>query len=153
MSVAYLDLGSNIEPQASLRQAVKLLEAEFEVRRCSSVFETAPVGITDQPAFWNMAVEIETTLLSDALQLRLRTIEDRMGRDRSGPKYGPRNIDIDLILYGQYAHPQLEAQAFVLVPICQLCPEHLHPRLGCTLNELLARLDYRTGDIRELGPL
>ncbi|MCA9793971.1 MAG: 2-amino-4-hydroxy-6-hydroxymethyldihydropteridine diphosphokinase [Candidatus Eremiobacteraeota bacterium] len=153
MSLAYLDLGSNIEPRASLRRALELLQADFQVKRCSAVFETAPVGITDQPAFWNMAVEIETELLPDELQLKLRAIEDQMGRDRSGPKYGPRNIDIDLILHHEYAHPQLESQAFVLVPMCGLCPEHLHPRLGQPLAELLARLDYRRADIRELGPL
>lgn len=146
----YLDLGSNLERERSVREGLKHLRQVFGPLRTSAIYETAPVGITDQPNFYNLSIEIKTELEPEAIRAELRAIEDAMGRDRSGPKYGPRNIDLDLILLGarvergpdwSLPHPQLLEQAFVLVPLLELLPQGLHPENGRPLRELAANLD------------
>ena len=142
---AYLDLGTNIDREASLRKALELLRREFGEIRNSVAFETPPVGFTDQDAFYNMAVELETELEPDAIRVRLRELEDEMGRVRTSNKYGPRNIDMDLILYGdqigeKLPHPQLREQLFVLLPLLELIPDGTDPATGTALKEYSARL-------------
>lgn len=153
MSRAYLDLGSNIDRVASLKRAVDLLQRRFEVLRLSCVYETEPVGFAEQPAFYNMSVELSTDQPADELRKAFRAIEDELGRVRTSNKYGPRTIDIDLVLYGDYVHPQVASQAFVLLPLCELAPQLKHPQKGRSLSELAGELELEPGAVRKVGPL
>ena len=94
-----IGLGSNINPETHLDKAVKELTSRFRVSRLSSWSQTKPLGITDQPNFLNGALLMETDLEQKALKHELQEIENRMGRDRSLPKNGPRVIDLDILVW------------------------------------------------------
>jgi 2-amino-4-hydroxy-6-hydroxymethyldihydropteridine diphosphokinase len=133
---AFVALGANMgDRESSLAEAIRRLQAdaELEVRRVSKVYETAPVGFTDQPSFLNMAVCIGTDLNPVALLRRLLAIEQEMGRVRD-VRWGPRNIDLDLLLHGEASmetpeltlpHPRMGQRAFVLVPLRDVWPEQI----------------------------
>ena len=134
--IAYVGLGSNLgDREATLREAVRLLgELDgVEVRAVSSFRETDPVGKLDQPRFVNGAAALETSLQARELLDRLLEVERALGRDRSvEERWGPRTIDLDLLLYGeetidvpglQVPHPRLAERAFVLEPLLELAPE------------------------------
>ena len=136
MTRAYVGLGANLgEREQTLRRAVELLAAEagIEVVAVSSLRETEPVGYLDQPAFLNGAVALETDLSPRELLDRLLALERALGRVRgTGPRWGPRTIDLDLLLYGDVTvdeagltvpHPRLTERAFVLEPLLELDPE------------------------------
>lgn len=155
MSRAWLDLGTNLDREASLRRALELLALHVEVVRTSHIYESAPVGFDDQPDFYNMCVEIETPLDPPAIRLLLRRLEDEMGRVRGPNKYGPRNIDMDLVLHEtledeKLPHPQVSTQAFVLLPLCELIPEFAPPSLGVSLATLRQGLKVEDSTIRRL---
>lgn len=128
MEQAYIALGANLgEREASLREAIGRIAADADiVVECESkMYETAPVGYTDQPAFLNMAIRVETALAPVALLRRLLAIEHAMGRVRE-IRWGPRRIDLDLLVYGEVTmdtpeltlpHPRMGQRAFVLVPL------------------------------------
>ncbi len=132
MTVAYIGLGANLgDREANLRTAIERL-AELGPLRVSSFRETDPVGVTEQPRFVNAVAELETDLSArDLLQLLLE-IERKMGRDRSREeRWGPRTIDLDLLLYGDEVidepgltvpHPRLAERRFVLEPLHELAP-------------------------------
>ncbi len=148
--VAYLGLGSNLgDREGYLRRAVELLgqEAGIEVERVSSIYETEPVGFTDQPRFLNQVVEVKTTLDPAALLARALAVEAALGRVR-GERWGPRVIDVDLLVYGdavvrepglEVPHPRLAERAFVLVPLAELAPDLRLPG-GEPVRHLAARL-------------
>jgi 2-amino-4-hydroxy-6-hydroxymethyldihydropteridine diphosphokinase len=131
-TTAYIGLGSNLGDRfGQLKTAVTRLHAHTGIRvaRCSSVYETAPVGLTEQPHFLNMAIEVETTLPPLDLLDVLLGVEQSMGRVRT-VRWGPRTIDLDLLVYGdaemrtdrlELPHPRMEERAFVLVPLLELC--------------------------------
>ena len=96
-----IGLGSNINPETHLEKAVKELTSRFHVSRKSSWSRTKPLGITDQPDFLNGALLMETDLEQKALKHELQEIENRMGRDRSLPKNGPRVIDLDIVVWNK----------------------------------------------------
>jgi 2-amino-4-hydroxy-6-hydroxymethyldihydropteridine diphosphokinase len=96
-----IGLGSNINPETHLEKAVKELKSRFHVSRQSSWSRTKPLGITDQPDFLNGALLMETNLEQNALKHELQEIENRMGRDRSLPKNGPRVIDLDIVVWNK----------------------------------------------------
>lgn len=155
MSRAWLDLGSNLERDTSLRRALQLLGQHVVVVRTSSVYESAPVGFADQPNFYNMCVEISTDLLPDELRPLLRSLEDEMGRVRGSNKYGPRNIDMDLVLHEvlqdeKLPHPQVAREAFVLLPLCELIPDFVHPLSGLTLQQMLQDLGVAPGTLKKV---
>ena len=149
---AWLGLGSNLQqPVAQLRHALSRLgEAEgLEVLRVSSFYRTPPWGDEQQDDFINAVVEIKTSLDPIPLLRLLQSIENLMGRQRSGRRWGPRLIDIDLLLYGdqQYhsadlevPHPRMHERAFVLIPLSELAAELEIPGHGA-VAELLQQLD------------
>jgi 2-amino-4-hydroxy-6-hydroxymethyldihydropteridine diphosphokinase len=149
--IAFIGIGSNREnPVDACREAVRHLSETPEVRllRCSSLYRTEPVGPHDQPWFINAVAEIRTSLLPRRLFEALKEVERRMGRTE-GPKWGPRLIDLDLLLYGQKVvaegdlnipHPELHRRRFVLVPFCELAPYAIHPAFGVSVRGLMDRL-------------
>jgi 2-amino-4-hydroxy-6-hydroxymethyldihydropteridine diphosphokinase len=143
----FLSLGSNIgEREARLAEAVERLEAVgVHVLRKSSVYETEPQDLRDQPWFLNLVLEVETKLSPIQLLTRIQEIEESMGRRHDVPK-GPRSIDIDILLFHvalvetqdlQIPHPRLAQRRFVLEPLAELAPGLQHPRSGRTMSELL----------------
>jgi len=132
MPLVYVGLGSNLgDREGTIRQALERLaaDARIEVVAVSSLRETDPVGYLDQPRFLNGAVALRTKLPPRALLERLQDVERELGRDRSGPRYGPRTIDLDLLLYGaetvnepglEIPHPRLAERLFVLEPLAEL---------------------------------
>ena len=90
-------LGSNIDALNNINGALALLKQHFKVNKISSVLKTAPIGITNQPYFLNAAVLLETSLEKEAFNKLLKAMEDELGRDRTRPKYGPREIDMDIL--------------------------------------------------------
>lgn len=127
-SEAYIALGSNVgDREELLRDALDLLDSHpgIAVVRASAVYETAPVGYTDQPAFLNMAAAVRTSLAPLELLRAMLAMEQQLGRTRD-IRWGPRTIDLDLLLYGDIAmdieeltlpHPRMMERAFVLVPL------------------------------------
>jgi 2-amino-4-hydroxy-6-hydroxymethyldihydropteridine diphosphokinase len=152
MSRAYVGLGSNIGDRGEmLERAVALLAASpgIELTGVSTVRETDPVGFTEQPRFLNAAAAVETELGPRALLERLLQIEGALGRTRDGPQFGPRTIDLDLLLYGQQRvdepgltvpHPRLQERRFALEPLAELDPALEVPGRGA-VQALLAALD------------
>ncbi len=148
MNRAYLSLGSNIEPAQNLRAAIELLATHTRLLAVSSVWETAPVGITDQPNFLNAAALIATDLRPSALKWQvLRAIEAQLHRDRSGHRFGPRTIDIDLVLFNNATFeldgspipdPDVLARPFVAIPLAEISPAYRHPETGQTLASIAA---------------
>ena len=132
MPLVYVGLGSNLgDREGTIRQALERLaaDARIEVVAVSSLRETDPVGYLDQQRFLNGAVALRTKLPPRALLERLQDVERELGRDRSGPRYGPRTIDLDLLLYGaetvnepglEIPHPRLAERLFVLEPLAEL---------------------------------
>jgi 2-amino-4-hydroxy-6-hydroxymethyldihydropteridine diphosphokinase len=151
MKAALLGLGSNVgDREANLRDAVSRLESdETRVVRRSSIYETAPQDLLDQPWFLNAVVEVETSLFPLQLLARIRGIEREMGRRRVTSK-GPRNIDIDILFYGhavittadlEVPHPRVAQRRFVLEPLAEIAPDFRHPLTGKTPIEMLATLE------------
>ena len=96
-----IGLGSNIDPKANLEQAVLELKSRFKVSKRSQWTRTKPIGIQDQPYFYNGALLMETELEQQSLKKELKRIEDILGRDRSLPKFGPRTIDLDILIWNK----------------------------------------------------
>ncbi len=156
---AYIGLGSNLgRREENLVRAISLLSSSPGIRvlRRASLYETEPVGVEDQPWFLNTVVEVETSLSPRGLLCRLKEIERELGREERG-RWGPREIDLDLLLYGDLIieedglilpHPELHRRRFVLEPLGELAPELVHPRLKRPLRDLLADLDERKKVIR-----
>jgi 2-amino-4-hydroxy-6-hydroxymethyldihydropteridine diphosphokinase len=140
--LAYVGLGANLGDRAAmLRSAIEQLRAEpgLELKSVSAFRDTAPVGLTDQPSFLNAAAAVETDLGPRELLDRLLGIERRLGRTRSGPRFGPRTIDLDLLLYGdetidqpglRVPHPRLHERLFALEPLADLDPDLVVPGRG-----------------------
>ena len=151
MPVVYVGLGSNLgDREGTIRQALERLEADgrIEVLAVSSLRETDPVGYLDQPRFLNGAAALRTELPARALLERLQDVERELGRDRSGPRFGPRTIDLDLLLYGsetvdepglEIPHPRLAERRFVLEPLAELNGSLEVPGRG-SVQALLAAL-------------
>ena len=151
MTRAYVGLGANLgDREATLRQAVELLRADpaIEVVAVSAFRETEPVGFVEQPMFLNAAALVETELPPAELLARLLAIEQTLGRRREGPRFGPRTLDLDLLLYEgaeieepglHLPHPRLHERRFALEPLADLDPTLVLPGHG-RVTDLLTRL-------------
>jgi 2-amino-4-hydroxy-6-hydroxymethyldihydropteridine diphosphokinase len=145
VNVAYVGLGSNLgDREAQIRRAAELVGA----RRLSTIVETEPWGYEAQPKFLNAVAEVETPLEPRALLEQLLDVERQLGRERVGPRWGPRTIDLDLLVFGDLLidepgltvpHPELAQRLFVLEPLAELVPSLEIPGLG-TIQALLAGL-------------
>jgi 2-amino-4-hydroxy-6-hydroxymethyldihydropteridine diphosphokinase len=146
----YLGLGTNLgDRAANLRAACAALAPQVQTLRLSRIYQTPPWGYADQPAFLNQVAEVRTTLPPLELLALLKDIEVRLGRTPSF-QYGPRLIDMDILLYGSLVlqlpqlvipHPRLPERAFVLVPLAELSPELIHPVLKTSIGQLCAAVD------------
>ena len=151
MSIAYIGLGSNLnDKMANLNKAMELIEQDSKVNvlKRSSVYQTEPVGIKDQPLFLNMVMEVETEFSPIDLLNFLQDIEKQMGRKKE-KKWGPRNIDLDLLLYEDQIinsaeltlpHAQMHQRKFVLIPLAEIAKEKIHPLKKQTISDLLEDL-------------
>ncbi len=150
MKIVYIALGSNLGDRAeNLRAAREQVEAsDLRVLRESSIYETAPRDVEDQPWFLNQVIECETDLFPRQLLARLQKIEQEMGRKRRIAK-GPREIDLDILLFGnavvkapdlEIPHPRMLERRFVLEPLAELAPDKRHPGTRRTMREFLARV-------------
>jgi len=148
MNKVYLSLGSNLgEREKNLARAMDQLEKRrVKILRRSSIYETEPVEIREQAWFLNCVIEAETDLPPQQLMNMLLEIELQLGRRRD-VKYGPRTIDLDILLYADtivddarltIPHPKMAERRFVLVPLVEIAPTALHPTLHRTIAELLA---------------
>ena len=152
MPRAYIGLGANLgDREATLLAAVAALGATdgIEVVAVSTFRETDPVDYLEQPRFLNGAVAVETALAPRELLDALLAVERSLGRTRDGPRFGPRTIDLDLLLYGDESfdepgltvpHPRLHERAFALEPLAELDPGLVVPGHG-PLETLLVKLD------------
>ncbi|UTT43017.1 2-amino-4-hydroxy-6-hydroxymethyldihydropteridine diphosphokinase [Exiguobacterium aurantiacum] len=158
----YVALGSNIGDRARyLAEAIQAMtETGLRVTKESSVYETAPVGYTDQPSFYNMVVELESIAPAEAVLLQLQQIERTLGRERLF-KNGPRTIDLDILVYKSediqskqltVPHPRMHERAFVLAPFAEIAPS-IEVK-GMTVRALLEALpESERQDVVPLGPL
>jgi 2-amino-4-hydroxy-6-hydroxymethyldihydropteridine diphosphokinase len=149
---AYVGLGANVGPrEETIRRAVELLAAEegVEVLAVSELRETDPVGVIDQPRFLNGAVALETSLEPRTLLDVLLRIERELGRVRDETRWGPRNIDLDLLVYAheivnepglRVPHPRVHERRFALEPLAELDPDLEIAGRG-RISELLAAVD------------
>lgn len=159
--VAYLGLGGNLGDRlASLTEALRFLDATPGMRRvaCSSVYETEPWGITDQPSFLNLVAAFETTLSPQDLLAVCKQVESQVGRTESY-RWGPRLIDVDILLYGdqvvsvadpdlQIPHPRMTQRAFVLVPLAEIAADATVPGREERATQLPSKVDGVEGVVR-----
>ncbi len=149
----YLGLGSNLgDREQNLRKALSVLDETdgITVRSASSCYETEPVGsVTGQDDFYNAVAEIETALSPQELLTRIKSVERELGR-LSGERWGPRVIDIDILLWNNnilhqegltVPHPEMTARAFVLTPLAEIAPDVVHPVARKSVAELASQLD------------
>ena len=148
---AFVGIGANLgDREATIRRAVELLDEidGIEVVDMSALRETEPWGPVEQPAFVNGAVAVETALEPPELLVALLDVERLLGRVRTGERWGPRTIDLDLLLYDERVidepgltvpHPRLHERRFALEPLAELAPDALVPGHG-SVAELLAAL-------------
>ncbi|MFB4168669.1 2-amino-4-hydroxy-6-hydroxymethyldihydropteridine diphosphokinase [Virgibacillus sp. JSM 102003] len=159
MKTAYLALGTNIEPREEhLTSALEMLQEDNKIfiSQQSSIYETAPVGYTDQADFLNMVIEVETSLLPIDLLDFCQNIELQLGRKKV-IRFGPRTIDLDILVYNQenrktdnltIPHPRMHERAFVLIPLHEIAPNLLLYKSDKTVSDYLNELSE--SDIKDV---
>lgn len=147
-TVAYIGIGSNVDPEASIGRALELVAQEVRLLGVSTFYRCQALGRPDQPEFLNGACRIATSLAPRPLKFDvLRGVERRLGRERSADKYAPRTIDLDILLYGNVTcdeddlhipDPEIRTRPFVAVPLLELAPDAVLPDTGERLADLPA---------------
>lgn len=149
MATVYLALGTNLgDRAANLRQAYAALRHTFTMQAASTVYETEPAYLLDQPRFYNAVCQITTAWPPLDVLRWLKQLETTLGRTPSA-RFGPRQIDLDILFYDDVIlntpelnipHPRLAERAFVLVPLAQIAPDLIHPHLGVSIHTLREQL-------------
>jgi 2-amino-4-hydroxy-6-hydroxymethyldihydropteridine diphosphokinase len=157
---AFIALGTNIEPRFDrMNEAMECLKEFGQIVRTSSIYETAPVGVTDQPDFLNAVVELSTELSPEALLKNLRNQEIELGR-KARERWHEREIDFDIIFYGDSViiekhlvvpHPEMQHRSFVLIPMAEIAPEFKHPILNKTIAEMVQDLGALRTPVRNVS--
>jgi 2-amino-4-hydroxy-6-hydroxymethyldihydropteridine diphosphokinase len=155
-NTAYLSVGSNMgDREQWLRKALSLL-AEYNgisIESVSSIYETDPVGYTDQPLFLNLAIKLNTVLSPQELLSKLQEVETKLERKRI-EKWGPRTIDLDILLYNSVSiqtevleipHPRMLERAFVLIPLSEIAPDDVYPDKLISLHQVLCERRDKEG--------
>jgi 2-amino-4-hydroxy-6-hydroxymethyldihydropteridine diphosphokinase len=151
MADAYVAAGSNVRPRESLARALGILAREFPGMRVSRAYSNAAVGFAGDD-FVNLVISFPAELQPAKLIERLKAVEGECGREPGAPKWGPRTLDLDLLLYGDHLgrfegrtlpHPDLVTRAWVLGPLAELAPGLVHPLLGERFDALWRRFDRR----------
>ena len=155
MAIVYLCLGSNLgKREENLCQALTLLSLKVNLDDVSSVYETEPVGYKEQPLFLNLVCRITTNLPPEELLRLAKETETSMGRIPSGQINSPRLIDIDILFYDNkimetrnltIPHPRLHDRAFVLIPLAEITPDLVHPKLGKSIAQLASAVKGQKG--------
>ena len=158
MATIYISLGSNINREQNTRLGINALEQAFGKLRLSSVYESEAVGFAGD-AFFNMVIACEVDMPVHEVNQILRDIEDANGRDRSGPKFSSRTLDLDLLLYDdlildenglKLPRGEILKNAFVLWPLAEIAPDLKHPETGTSYAELWSDFDK---DKESLNPI
>ncbi len=156
MPEVFVAAGSNVRPRANLKRAIAALAAGFPGLKASRAWSNAAVGFEGDD-FINLVLRFECALPVAALRERLKSIERECGREPGAPKWGPRSLDLDLLLYGDLSglhagarlpHPDIATRAWVLGPLAELAPELRHPVSGERIGELWRRFDQRAHPLR-----
>jgi 7,8-dihydro-6-hydroxymethylpterin-pyrophosphokinase len=165
-TIAYLSIGSNIRPQKNIPACLKKIRKTFRLRKVSSIYETTPVrlriplpsppkeekaGVRGIKNFWNLVVQIDSSLSRLGLRRALRGIESDLGRIRKGSKYAPRPIDIDLVIYGDWLRTGFQRMAFVLFPLAEIAPRLKPCRSRRSLAQRARSFRDPEQKIRKLG--
>lgn len=159
MERIFVSIGSNVDRERRIEQALAMLRARFGELQLSSVYESEAVGFDGAP-FLNLVAAFDSDAEPEDIVDALREIEDRCGRERSAARFGPRTMDIDLLLVGNRViddgelvipRDEVESQAFVLCPLAEIAPEREHPVSGETIGSLWARLEDETGALRRVA--
>ncbi len=147
MITTYIAMGSNMGDRLNyLEETISCfwLYRQLKMKKASSIYETAPLGKTDQPSFLNCVLEIDTIFTPQTLLGTMQVVENRLGRQRT-EKWGPRTIDLDVLLYGDQLintpgfivpHPRMSERAFVMIPLIEIAPDLIHPVFKKTIKEL-----------------
>ncbi len=155
-ATVYLGLGSNLgDRQANLDRALEFLSQRLRMGKISSIYDTEPLGESNQPRFLNLVCQAFTRLQPDGLLALAKGIERKLGRVSKSGK--PRTIDIDILLYGDQVietpelvipHPKMTERAFVLIPLDEIAPDVVHPVAGKTVKELLQNVTEKQGVLK-----
>ena len=158
MHRVYLSLGSNLgDRECNLEESARQISEFAVIKKSSSIYETEPWGLKDQPRFLNQVILVETKLAPKELLLHMKTIEQKMGRKKT-VRYGPRLIDLDILFYDDLImktpdliipHPHITERAFVLVPLAEIAPNMIHSQPNKTIRELLKDVDISSVSLYE----
>jgi 2-amino-4-hydroxy-6-hydroxymethyldihydropteridine diphosphokinase len=159
LTIAFLALGSNIEPEKNILSAVKLLSKHVKIRAASTVYLTEPLLHKSQPKYYNCVIKIATEIEPDKLKFDvIRSIEKELGRSRTIDKYAPRTIDIDLIVYGDkhltgesltIPDPDIRKRVFLALPLCELEPKLLLADTNESIRQVASR--FRNSELMKLN--
>lgn len=159
MADAYVAAGSNVRPRASLQAALELLAQDFPGLVASRAYANAAVGFAGDD-FINLVIRFPADLPTEALIERLKAVERACGREPGAPKWGPRTLDLDLLLHGDFVgrvagkslpHPDLLTRAWVLGPLAGLAPALVHPVAGQRMDVLWERFDRAAHALRPVA--
>jgi len=159
MATIYISLGSNIDREKNTRAGVAALRQAFGELKLSLVYESEAVGF-DGDAFYNMVIGCQVNVGVHQANKLLRDIEDANGRDRSGPKYSSRTLDLDLLLYDDLAldenglklpRGEILKNAFVLWPLAEIAPDVIHPEMGTSFAQLWQAFDKSRESLRPIA--
>lgn len=144
MAAVYLSIGSNENKEANIKGCLQALADQFGALQLSKIYESEAVGF-DGENFYNLVAKIETDLAVGQLNEALKAIEDQFGRDRSGPRFSGRTLDIDILTYDDIAgevdgvklpRDEITENAFVLLPLAEIAPDEIHPEQQVTYARL-----------------